>query len=381
MSLRYRGKGKTFTIYFSLALFLFVLLNIPSPFVDKIRARVIPFFVATAHYFKSHTVQNLVEEKYRVLELENQMLKNQVQSVREWLRSEERIDQQVKHLKDISEIKIADADLRQFLKRRVDDLCKLLSSGLYSLPAEVIFREPVSWSSAFWIDRGMADNRKLGKQIIAEDSPVVVGRSIVGVVEYVGEKRSRVRLITDHSLSPSVRVVRGSEQNRMLLEHVEILQDHLKLRKDIIGFANEYNTVFQELKTLQTALQKDLGDRYLAKGVLQGASAPLWRSRKSLLKGKGFNYDSSDREGPARELHGGASLFLGVEVNPEEILKVGDLLVTLGMDGVFPPGLHVATVSKIFPLKEGGYAYDIEAKPTAGNLDAITFVQVLPPLA
>lgn len=341
----------------------------------------IPIFVAGIERTKSVSPKHPIEEKYKSLELENQMLRNQIRSVRQWLLSQERIDEQVRNLKEISEIKTQDGDLRQFLKRRVDDLCILLSSGLYSLPAQVIFREPVSWSSAIWIDRGMRDNRKLGKQIIAEDSPVVVGRSIVGVVEYVGEKRSRVRLITDHSLTPAVRVVRGSEQNRMLLEHVEILQEHLKLRKDIIGFANEYNTIFQELKSLEGTLKKEIGERYLAKGILQGASSPLWRSRKSLLKGKGFNYDSHDREGPARELHGGGSLFLGVKVNPEEILKVGDLLVTSGMDGVFPAGLHVATVSKIFPLKEGGYAYDLEAKPTAGNLEELSYVQVLPPLA
>lgn len=353
----------------------------PASIVDKIRSRFIPPFIAVSHHLKPNSAKEKIEEKCRLLELENQNLKNQMLSVRSWLRSEERIDDQLKRLKELSDFKTSDGDLRQFIRRRGDDLGRILSSQLFSIPAQVIFREPISWSSAIWIDRGHADNRRLGKQIIAEDSPVVVGHSIVGVVEYVGEKRSRVRLISDRNLTPAVRVVRGSEQNRMLLEHVEILQDHLKLRKDIFGFATEYNTIFQELKTLEGELKKDLGERYLAKGILQGSSAPLWRSRKSLLKGTGFNYDSSDQEGPARELHGSSSLFFGVNVNPEEILKVGDLLVTLGMDGVFPPGFHVATVSKIFPLKEGGYAYDIEAKPTAGNLDELTFVQVLPPLA
>jgi cell shape-determining protein MreC len=374
-------KSKTFTTYFSLALLLFVLLNIPSPMVDKIRSKAIPPFVAISDHLKQEKKLSPLEEKCNRLELENQTLKNQVRAVREWLRSEERLEDQLKSLKNLSEFKTEDFELKQFTRRRSDDLCGILSSQLFSIQAQVIFREPVSWSSAVWIDRGLADNKRLGKQIIAEDSPVVVGHSIVGVVEYVGEKRSRVRLISDHSLTPSVRAVRGSEQSRMLLEHVEILQDHLKLRKDIFGLANEYNTIFQELKTLESQLKKDLGDRYLAKGLLQGSSAPLWRSRKSLLKGRGFNYDTSDREGPSRDLHGGSLLSFGVKANPDELLKVGDLLVTLGMDGIFPPGFHVATVSKIFPLKEGGFAYDIEAKPTAGNLDELSFVQVLPPLA
>jgi cell shape-determining protein MreC len=203
-------KSKTFTTYFSLALLLFVLLNIPSPMVDKIRSKAIPPFVAVSDHLKQEKKLSPLEEKCNRLELENQTLKNQVRAVREWLRSEERLEDQLKSLKNLSEFKTEDFDLKQFTRRRSDDLCRILSSQLFSIQAQVIFREPVSWSSAVWIDRGLADNKRLGKQIIAEDSPVVVGHSIVGVVEYVGEKRSRVRLISDHSLTPSVRVVRGS---------------------------------------------------------------------------------------------------------------------------------------------------------------------------
>ena len=61
------------------------------------------------------------------------------------------------------------------------------------------------------------------------------------------------------------------------------------------------------------------------------------------------------------------------------MLKVNDLLVTTGMDGVFPEGLHVATVTKIRPLKEGDYYYQLEAIPTAGNLEEISIVSILPP--
>lgn len=379
-------RNKAFITYFSLALLLFVLLNIPVHLVDKIRSLFIPQVVAVSSHLKHEkktkkSAAETLQEKCRGLELENQALRNQVATVRQWLLSEERIDQQLTTLQSLEEFKTNDREFKNFIARRSHDLCQRLNAQLFSLQAKVIFREPVSWSSAVWIDRGSDDNKKLGKQIIAVDSPVVLGKSIVGVVEYVGEKRSRVRLITDHSLTPSVRVVRGSEQNRMLLEHVEILRDHLKLRRDIIGIANEYNKIFDQLKTLENSLKKDLGERYLAKGILQGASSPLWRSRRSILKGSGFNYDYADNEGPARELNSNSAMFYQVKSNPDEILKVGDLLVTLGMDGVFPPGFYVASVAKIYPLKEGGYAYDIEAKPTAGNLDELSFVQVLPPLA
>jgi cell shape-determining protein MreC len=59
---------------------------------------------------------------------------------------------------------------------------------------------------------------------------------------------------------------------------------------------------------------------------------------------------------------------------------VGDLLVTTGMDGIFPAGFWVATVTNVGLLREGACAYEIEAKATAGNLDDLTHVTVLPPV-
>jgi rod shape-determining protein MreC len=51
------------------------------------------------------------------------------------------------------------------------------------------------------------------------------------------------------------------------------------------------------------------------------------------------------------------------------------------LDGVFPPGLDVATITKIHPLKEGDYYYELEAKPTAGNMYNLSYVFVIPPVS
>jgi cell shape-determining protein MreC len=51
------------------------------------------------------------------------------------------------------------------------------------------------------------------------------------------------------------------------------------------------------------------------------------------------------------------------------------------MDGIFPAGLHVATVSKVAPLEEGAYCYSIEAKATADRLEDLEVVFVMPPVA
>ena len=222
------------------------------------------------------------------LQLENKLLKNELNTLREHFGN------------DLGYIFYMDFDL---------------------VPAKVIFRSPATWDSALWINVGKATNAQLGREVVLHNSPVVVGKSVVGIIDYVGEKQSRVRLITDSGLTPAVRAVRKTG----LVTHK------------------------------------------LAKGELHGRSRPLWRSHEHLLRGVGFNYDFADEEGPARDLR-------------SPILKVGDLLVTTGLDGVFPPGLQVGNVTKIFPLKEGDYYYELEALPTAGDLDELSYMFVLKPL-
>jgi hypothetical protein len=98
------------------------------------------------------------------------------------------------------------------------------------------------------------------------------------------------------------------------------------------------------------------------------------------LHGIGFNYDFPDDEGPARELRSGLPINSAGDQQAIPILKVKDLLVTTGLDGVFPEGLHVAEVTHVHPLREGDYYYEIEAIPTAGNLNELSILYVMPPL-
>ena len=200
------------------------------------------------------------------------------------------------------------------------------------LAARVVFRDPNLWTSALWINVGQRDNADPENPVVAVHSPVVLGHSLVGVIDQVGEKQSRVRLISGSSVSPSVRVYRDTE----------------------------------------------VSHPYLAKGEISGSSEALWRAPGSLLKGIGFNYDRSDQYGPARDLRTGRNLDYQ---RPEELSLVGpgDLLVTTGMDGIFPANLHVAQVVKVSPLREGSYSYDLEAKPAAGDLLSLSLVFVLPP--
>jgi rod shape-determining protein MreC len=313
------------------------------------------------------------------LSQENQLLRAQIENVREWLLYEDRIQEQVSRYKLLSQANFNDIFWKEFFKRRSQELCRALDLQICALPAKVIFREPASWSSTLWINLGEKDNQKLNKRIVGKNSPVLLGTSIVGVVEYVGDYQSRVRLITDSRLTPSVRVSRGNEQNRYLLEHLEALIFALELREDLFSSTGESITLNQQLNRLKKALLQQSGDFHLAKGEIHGTSHPLWRSRSQVLKGIGFNYDFADDEGPARDLRSGEPYDMSRKGELIPLLRPGDLLVTTGLDGIFPSGFRVGIVSTVQTLKEGASSYEIEAVSTAGNLDLLTHVFVLPP--
>jgi cell shape-determining protein MreC len=180
------------------------------------------------------------------------------------------------------------------------------------ITARVIFRSHAAWQSYLWIDKGDLD---VPFQLM--DAPVLKGNILVGVVDEVKPHAAKVRLLTDPTLVPSVRVKRGS--------------------------------------------------RLLAKGELNGASKPALRQSGSYLKGTGFNYDFPDEEGGPIDLR-------------EEIVKLGDLLITTGFDGLFPKGLYVAEVTKVQPLKEGDIYYNLEAKTLLGSFNSLEYLQLIPPL-
>lgn len=258
-------------------------------------------------------------------------------------------------------------------------LSKQDTSAFHAFPARIIFRPPDAWNNSFWINVGEANNATCPFKIISKNSPVLVGNSIIGVIDYVGQHQSRVRLITDPGLNPSVRVARGGLQEKIVGDHIDLLLQDLKYKTDLIVSKDDKEALSHLLKTVQQNLRPLKKSWYLAKGVLQGSTGPSWRIQSEILKGTGFNFDFDDEEGEARDLRTGK--LIGQSASPSlPILRINDILVTTGMDGVFPPGLQVARVTKIQLLKEGDYFYDLEAKPTAGHLNDLSTVFVIPPV-
>ncbi|OGN61736.1 MAG: hypothetical protein A3F09_01965 [Chlamydiae bacterium RIFCSPHIGHO2_12_FULL_49_11] len=298
------------------------------------------------------------------LEMENRILKDRLNMAAGFLEMEDRIENWVKKFDYSTVMLTAAISKEEFLKRRAKELSLLLEEEIYSLPAAVIYRDPVSYSSTVWINVGERDNRTVGRTVVAKNSPVLVHANLFGVVEEVGEKASKVRLITDSKLHIAVRAVRGGKVDEMFIEHFE---EFLRCAKNY-EHAEEFIDIPALSKSL-SKIKKSESTTYLAKGELCGSGLPLWRTRLPLLRGIGFNYDFADEEGKGAELHTG-----------EVLIRKGDLLVTTGMDGIFPAGIEVAFVSKVFPLREGAIYYEIEADSLLVQFHTVEQVTVFPPI-
>jgi cell shape-determining protein MreC len=327
---------------------------------------------------KKHTnVEKLLQEK-ELLHKENRSLHEQIDPIRKWLLSEDRLEEQIQRIRSLDPLE-TEEKWKGYFQRRKAHLSELLKLQLKAIPAKVIYRDPASWGSFVWLGVGEKHNRSLQEPIIAKNSPVVMENVLVGIVEEVEEMQSKVRLITDASLTPSVRAVRGGKQDFVFLKQIEDLLQLLQTKKDLFSSIEEEKTLKGCLEQLMIRLNPSEVSSYLAKGELQGCSQPLWRSRGQKLKGIGFNYDFADEEGPARDLRTGEVMSLATQKNKQPLIQEGDLLVTTGWDGIFPEGLEVAIVSKVHCLKEGASSYALEADALA-KLEDLDFVFILPPV-
>lgn len=317
------------------------------------------------------------DEKQR-LQLENQLLENENSHLQKQLDEQQLIASQIELISPYNPE--GHASIAVEYKKSIQNILKDVKTRIQAIPARVIFRSFDTWNSFLWINAGEFDNQQFTSPVIANNSPVIFGKAIVGIIDYVGERQSRVRMISDTRLTPSVRALRGAEQDFLIGEQVERLMQQLKHKKNLVLSAEEQTNLIHLLQQLQQNLDPMRKTWYLAKGELSGSMFSSRLGQNVRLKGTGFNYDFSDEEGEARDLHSGKLHHQSHEPGVP-ILKVNDILVTTGMDGVFPPGFHAAVVTRVGMLKEGDYFYDLEAQPLAGQLEELALVFVLPPIA
>lgn len=348
--------------------------SIVAPFWEKILAAKAFFF----HPFQPSPFSSLSqEEEKHHLQLENRLLETENSYLQKLLNEQLLLSSQISQVSSMNPeaARLLASDYQKSLQKNI----RILERRLKAIPARVVFRSLDTWHNSLWINAGSSANENQESPIIALNSPVVIGNAVVGIIDYVGKNQSRVQLITDSRLTPSVRALRGGEQDLLLNEQIEGLMQQLTLKKHLNLSPDDYIDLSQLLYKLKESLHPFKRTWYLAKGELAGSLSASRTSQRAILKGTGFNYDFADEEGDSRDLRNGKPAQ-----NPKEpalpILKVNDILVTTGMDGIFPPGFQVATVTNINLLKEGDYFYELEARPIAGPLEELSLVFVLPPL-
>lgn len=357
---------------------LLLLTSFPRASVDHLRGSAVAFFSpfwGSLEWIKNKTPLMLQfpfipsnfkgaasSESIQALQLQNQLLKTELLHLRELYQHERFLNVQLSHLKYIQD-------------HQKKDLEHILALQLEAIPAQVIFRSPSLWNNSLWINVGEMHS----EHRIVKNSPVLVGNSVVGVIDFVGKHQSRVRLITDPGLNPSVRATRGQLQDKTFLESLEGLISYLQVNEPILS-SEELSVLHGTSQKLKKKFEEGRRTWRLAKGELCGTCSFQSRGSSLALKGTGFNYDFADEQGPARDLRSGVPL--NDKLQPAmSIIKINDLLVTTGMDGIFPPGLEVARVTGIQNLQEGDYFYEIEAVSTVGDLNQLSTVFVIPPYA
>jgi cell shape-determining protein MreC len=194
--------------YVFICFVLFCCLNFPETVSRKMRSLTVSSFAPSQSLLlasllpkQNANVEKLLQEK-ESLHRENRSLNEQIDPIRKWLLSEDRLEEQMQRIRTLDPLE-SEEQWKGYFRRRKAHLSELLKLQLKAIPAKVIYRDPSSWSSFVWIGVGEKQNRALQEPIIAKNSPVVMENVLVGIVEEVQETQCKVRLITDASLVPS----------------------------------------------------------------------------------------------------------------------------------------------------------------------------------
>ncbi len=366
--MQFRWQKKTKFWILAVTAVLFLLLALPLSWSEGWRSRWI-------HALASSSAGGLAfQEKLAALELENHLLALRATELEIHL---EQYGALLRQKDRWRQHRSGDLEGHAFLERRAEEADHMAALAAKMVPAKVIYRDPASWSSALWVDVGRQDNLAWGEEVIAKNSPVVLGLDVVGVVDYVGERQSRIRLITDSGLCPSVRASRGVTQGVYWANHVEALLEAMDQTLPVGVSGALVEELMPQLVELREELLRIDTGHHLAKGEVRGSGRPLWRARGERLRGVGFNYDFADAEGPARDLRSGRAIWQNQSL-PLSLIQEGDLLMTTGMDGVFPAGLFVASVDRVHVLREGSSTYEVEAIPRIAAYGDLSWVFILP---
>jgi len=221
--------------------------------------------------------------------------------------------------------------------------------------AQVLAREAGLWDRFVWINVGRQTEGTQG--ILSRYSPVVVGTTLVGVVDYVGRRQSLVRLVTDPSCCPAVEISGRSDQQGVAVlsgQLLRLLQVQQESSSRLHINAGELRRLLQALSTLTAEGAPPM------QGIMHGQHI---ESDPPLLHGELFS-------------SGWVSHQDNIAETPWP--KSGHALVTSGLDGVYPPGLLVGYLLELDVGVNTHPSCRFKAIPAA-ELNALSWLTVLAP--
>lgn len=235
-----------------------------------------------------------------------------------------------------------------------------------STPGWILYRPSTPGSCIVWI-------KTLNP--VQKGSAVIIGDCVVGFIDVVHGLCARLRLVTDTRSKVAVEIKKASALHKEGIGDVSASMKALSMDVSYWQFLAEHG-LFQdssralEIQKLLKDLQKELySDRALESTSLQGllrGSPNFWRYGQNHLVAEGFY----------RQIEISETSFKP-NSNP---IEPGDLLVTSGLDGRYPPGLRVGYVSGVRAQDPANTLFEVEASSALADFSKEKWVWVLPPM-
>lgn len=250
---------------------------------------------------------------------------------------------------------------RKYGMRRNHEFDEKLACYTRSIEAPIIRKSLTEYAAFIFIGKGRFDDPH--SNTLKVDSPVVYGNTLIGVVEEIEDRISKVRLLTDARMVVPSRAIRGGRS----LSHVQAKA------RGLYSLLDEDSPLGEEILAF---LRRDGCDETVhAKGCIQGGGLPFLGRRVPYLQATNFSGFYRDEDSSSRDIYG--KEYTLKKTPSLAILAKGDIIVTTGEEGVFPPGLAIGIVSSC-PTTKDGVTLDAHVAPLI-SLQEISGVTIISP--
>lgn len=184
------------------------------------------------------------------------------------------------------------------------------------------------------------------------------------------EENLRLKAELDKLMREKQKYEEAFLENRRLKELLSLKEKehrYVTAARVIARGSDQWSNTFILDKGLSAGIQKDM-TAITTKGLV-GKISEVSNSYSHLLLLTDINFSAAVRlqEGRSEGIISGTGLKCQLKYIPyDEEVKVGDVLITSGLDSLFPKGIHVGYVSKV-DKKCSGLFQNIEVTPLADN--------------